>query len=150
MCLHLVIILCKWRIWALTVVTAKRIKKKKKTLLLLCGNVRRGKIEQGTLQFVPLSSMHELNLHKDSLCKCFWVRKFVYTVWNAEMIISQKHKYRKQGGCGKWAACCTARQKTALLVITKRRSWEGVVGDISWVAAIGGGRGSSHAVFRRE
>lgn len=53
----------------------------------------------------------------------------------------------------KSTACCRL-QKATLMAVTEGWSWEGRVGDISWVAAIGegggGGGGNSHAVFLRE
>lgn len=132
---------------ALTIVTAKLINILQ-LLMLLCGNVWRGKIELGASLFVQLSTMHELILHKESSWKCVWVRKCVYTVRNAELNISQKHKCRKWEGCGKWAAHCG--EKTTLLVITKGWSWEGRAGDISWVAAAGGGGGEAAVLYLGE
>ena len=46
-----------------------------------------------------------------------------------------------------WEPSCTPREKTALLVIVKGRSWEGRAGDTSGVAAVIGGGGEAAMLY---
>lgn len=105
-------------------------------------HVQSRKIELGTSLSVHLSTMNELILQLQSL----WENVFPMCEMQEWILI------RSTNGDGVGEMSCmlhTAGEDC--LVVPKGRSQEGRMGDISWVAVIGGGgSGSSHAAFGRE
>lgn len=108
-------------------------------------DVQRSKIGEANITFGAVKHKAQIN---------FAEREFV------EMSLSQtislhclkcitehesKAKHRKGGRV--WEISCRLRETITLLVVTEGRSWEGRVGDISWVPEIGGGGGAALLYF---